>query len=205
VFLGKFWSASAAKGREGFLPYLILKGGGTMEVNGLAYFRDDKMVGVTEPYEITTYMGILGLNPAGGDRFVKLEGSNDYILVNSRSRKSLIKTEIRNGKPHFTISISVEANVLEKSNSSVQLNNDTITKLEQQVKQRAKKSCSELIEKTKGKGSDIFGFGERIRANYPKYWNQEIKTKENWQSMYKEITYDISVSLHIRRIGMKSN
>jgi spore germination protein KC len=61
-----------------------------------------------------------------------------------------------------------------------------------------------LIKKTQEKGSDIFGFGEYVRAKEPKYWNAEVKTKERWQEMYNDISVDVSVTTRIRRIGMKA-
>jgi spore germination protein KC len=204
MILGEFWSASSAKGQEGFLPFVTLKESGTMEISGLAYFRNDQMVGVTDPHEITQYMGLAGLNPAGGDRFVKLENTNEYVLLGARSRKSTIITELRNGKPHFNIEVAIEANIMEKSNNNVDLTPEIIRQLELDVEQNVKKSYDDLISKTKEKGSDIFGFGERVRSKQPKFWDKEVKTKENWQQMYKGITYDIKTNIHLRRVGMKS-
>ncbi|WP_231571158.1 hypothetical protein [Gordoniibacillus kamchatkensis] len=60
-FLGLFWSAASAKGREGFLPYVVLKQQGMMQINGLAMFVGDRMVGTTKPLEVPLYMGVTGL------------------------------------------------------------------------------------------------------------------------------------------------
>ena len=40
-YVGMYWSNSAKKGQEGFLPYVVLKGKQNVEVGGLAYFKND--------------------------------------------------------------------------------------------------------------------------------------------------------------------
>lgn len=203
-FLGMFWSASSAKGQEGFLPYAALKSEDTVEISGLAFFRDDKLVGVTKPLEIPLYMGITGLNPAGGQAFVQLPGTSEYILFGARTRKSVIQPEMKNGKPIMKINIFLEGNILEKSNDQVELNSKIIKETEQELAKRATKAYEDLIKKTQEQGSDIFGFGELVRAKKWQYWNREIKTKKNWQNMYKELSFEVSVQTRIRRVGMKA-
>lgn len=51
-FLGIFFSSSSAKGQEGYLPYLSIKKEFTFEIAGLAYFKNDKMVGTTNSQQI---------------------------------------------------------------------------------------------------------------------------------------------------------
>ncbi|UUZ94506.1 Ger(x)C family spore germination protein [Paenibacillus sp. P25] len=203
-FVGIFWSASSAKGKEGYLPYIRLKTKDTVELSGLAFFKDDKMVGKTAPLEIPLYMGIVGLNPAGGQAFMKIPGSSEFVMFGARNRKSLIKPSIRNGKPQISVKIYLEGNMLEKSNEQVRLSNDVIKVAEQQLSKNALKGYQDLIKKTQEKGSDIFGFGEYIRAKEWRYWNKEIRTKQKWQEMYKELAVDVKVEIHIRRIGMKA-
>jgi spore germination protein KC len=203
-FLGRFWSSSSAKGSEGYLPYLIIKGSGTMEVGGLAFFKNDKMAGLTKPLEIPLFMGLTGINVAGGQAFVNVPGTSQYVLFGGRNRSRKIQSKIINGKPHISLKIRIEGNILEKSNESVTFDNDVIKQIEEQLNKDAVKSYQALIKKTQEKGSDIFAFGEYIRGKYPQYWNREIKTKEKWQEMYKDLTVDISAEFNVRRIGMKA-
>jgi spore germination protein KC len=126
------------------------------------------------------------------------------VLVNVRNRRSTIKPEIRNGKPHIAVRIQLEANLLEKSNEAVRLNTNVIKQAENTFNKTSGKAYVGLIKQTQEKGSDIFAFGERIRAKYPQYWNQHIKTKENWEKLYKDLTVEVTVDSHIRRIGMKA-
>jgi spore germination protein KC len=204
VFLGKFWSLSSAKGSEGVLPYVQLKGQETTEIGGMAFFKNDKMVGLAKPREIAFYMGIVGVNVAGGQAYFNVPGTSQYVLFGGRSRKRFIKIDIRDGKPHISLKIKIEGNLLEKSNEAVRLSPEIILQIEKQESIDARKAYLALIKETQAKGADIFAFGEQIRAKHPKYWDQEIKTKEKWQEMYKELSVEVKADIKIRRVGMKA-
>lgn len=203
-FLGLFWSNSSAKGREGFLPYVLLKQKGMIQISGMAYFLKDKMVGTTKSLEVPLYMGITGLNPAGGEGFVQVPGTEQSILFGARNRKSTILNQIKDGKPSISVHIDIEGNLLEKSNEQVPLSDKVIKQIEEELEKKVVKSYQDLIQKTQAHHSDIFGFGEHIRAKQSGYWNKQIKTKEQWEQAYKDLPVVVTVKFHIRRVGMKS-
>jgi spore germination protein KC len=203
-FLGLFWSASSALGKEGFLPYLSLKPQGTMEIDGMAFFVKDKMVGLTKPIEIPMYMGIMGMSPAGGQVYVQVPEMHNFVLFGGRARKSIIKSSIRDGEPHISIHTGIEGVILEKFSEGMPLDDRTIHLIERKLEHDALEGYRELIRKTQEKGSDIFGFGEIIRAKQWRYWNRHIGTEEAWREKYKTLDVDINVHIYIRRIGMKS-
>jgi spore germination protein KC len=203
-FLGMFWSASSSKGKEGYLPYIELQGKDTVQISGLAYFRGDKMVGSTKPIEVPLFMGIMGLNPAGGQAFVKVPGTEDYVVWMGKNRKSVIKIQMKDGHPHVAVRVYIEGNLNEKTSDEVLLNREVIQQVEQELAKQTKIAYLDLIRKTQEKGADIFGFGEYVRAKQPRYWNEQVKTKERWQEMYKDLSVDITVQVHVRRVGMKA-
>ncbi|MFC5448968.1 Ger(x)C family spore germination protein [Paenibacillus aestuarii] len=203
-FLGLFWSSSSAKGKEGFLPYCELDGQNNIQISGLAYFRGDKLVGTTDGFDITLYMGLMGMNPSSSQAYVKLPGTSEYLEYSGRSRKALTKVDIEDGKPHVRVKVMVEGNIREKSNEKVELSHDIIQLMERQLEQDAVKLYLDFIHRTQMKGADIFGFGEHIRSRQWKYWDQHIKTEEQWQNMYPDLKVDVQVKVQIRRVGMKA-
>jgi spore germination protein KC len=205
-YVGIYWSNSTKKGQEAYLPYVEIMKEQNIQISGLAYFRNDKLVGVTKPFEIAGYMGIKGLNPAGYRGFVTLEQSTqNNVTIYATNRQSKIEVEIRGGLPHFHVSVFTEINLEEKINENFSVDHSDILKeIEQKNRESLVKTYEDLIKKTQEKGSDIFGFGEYVRAKEPKYWNTHIKTKDKWQSMYKDVTVDVKVTTRIRRIGMKA-
>ncbi|GAA4842117.1 Ger(x)C family spore germination protein [Paenibacillus vulneris] len=205
-FVGVFWSNGSKKGQEAFLPYIELMKAGNVELKGMALFKNDKMIETTEPFDIAAYMGIKGLNPAGYRAFIRLDDNPaKTVTVFASSRKSKLKVRIVNGIPHFQLSVFTEINLEEKMSEAIYTNNSAVLKkIEQEDMKSYKKAIEGLIKKTQKSGSDIFGFGEFVRAKEPKYWNEEINSEENWQKMYKEVTVDVEVVSRMRRVGMKA-
>ena len=204
-YIGIFWSNVSKKGQEGFLPYVEIKKEQNVEIKGLAYFVGDQMIGVTKPLEIAVYLAIKGINPAGYRVFIQLDGSSDTVMTKATHRRSKIDVQIKDGIPHFNIAIAVELNLEEKLSEKIQIDNPNILrKIEQKQEEASVKFYSEFIKKTQDKGSDIFGFGEYIRAKKPGFWNKYVKTAEGWRSMYKASKFNVQVSMRLRRIGMKA-
>ncbi|MCQ6561124.1 Ger(x)C family spore germination protein [Paenibacillus mendelii] len=202
-YVGMFWSNSSKKGQEGFLPYVEMMKEQNIDLLGMAYFKADKMVGATKPFEIAGYMGIKGLNPAGYRGVISLNG--DSVMVVATHRQSKFDVRIVNGRPHFKIYVQTEINLEEKiKGQSLVVSEKIIKSIEEQNKKSLKKTYESLIKKTQQKGSDIFGFGEYLRAKKPRYWDREIGTKQRWQEAYKTIEVEVTVNTRIRRVGMKA-
>jgi spore germination protein KC len=202
-FLGIFFSATSAKGQEGYLPYVDLKKRSLVEIAGLAYFKGDKMVGTTNPLQIGQFMAIKQINPGGYSIQEQIPGTETLVIFQTTRRKARITVDIKDGKPHATIRCLLEGDVREKSNEDFILTDDSIKKIEQKMEKDGLTAFKKFIQQTKEDGSDIFGFGEYIRATQASYWNREIKSKEKWESMYPDITVDVKLKFKLRRIGTK--
>jgi spore germination protein KC len=204
-YVGMYWSNSMKKGQEAYLPYVELKKEQNIELIGMAYFKKDELAGTTKPFEITVFMAIKGLNPAGYRGYVKLEGTSNIVTIYSTSRKSKLDVQIKNNRPYFTLSILIEVNLEEKLNENFLVSNSrTLSEIQQTNQDAIKKAAESLIKDMQDKGTDIFGFGEYVRAKKPSYWNRQIKTKEKWQQSFKDISVEVKAVARVRRIGMKA-
>lgn len=206
-YIGQFWSNSSKEGQEGFLPYVHIKKDENIGLQGLAYFKGDRMVGTTKPAEISGFLGLRGINPAGYRAVVQLDPSDptSTFLTNVTHRHSHIDLKIEDGVPHFTIKVELEANLEEKMNENITIEDpETIRKLESVQNKTSVEFYQNIIKKTQLKGSDIFGFGEHVRAKKPGYWHRYVGSKEKWQEMYPKSEFDIAVTVKIRRVGMKA-
>jgi spore germination protein KC len=204
-FIGQFWSIFSSKGQDAFLPYLKIKKEESIQVAGLAYFKGDKMIGVTNPMEIGFFMAVIGEEQGGYGAFVKVPGTEDYVMVRARKRRSRIKTEIKDGVPHVNVHIMYESEIDEKDGKKLEVSNSKIiSKIEKEASKGVVESVEAFIKKTQEEQSDIFGFGEHFRAKHPLYWDRKIKTKEKWQEVYKDMVVTVKCTSEIRRVGMKS-
>lgn len=204
-FIGKFWSVFSSKGQDGYLPYFHIKGKRTIQINGLAYFQGDKMVGKTRPQEIGSFMAGIGAEKGGYPVFIDIPGKKKEIaLVQAVKRKTRIKASLKNGKPHVLVKVRYEGKVSEKESPNVKIKKEEdIRVLERGFSNGAQKSLSDLIAKTQKAKSDIFGFGEYFRGQFPEYWKQNVETEEDWRNIYKNLSYDVEVDTYIRHSGMK--
>ncbi|MBP1961175.1 Ger(x)C family spore germination protein [Paenibacillus aceris] len=203
-FLGVFFSQSSAKGQEGSVPYLELKKASNIEISGLAYFRDDKMVGTSKAVQIGHYMAIKEINPGGYSTLHQMPNTNTSVIFKTTHRKSRITSTIKNGKVYIKVNCQVEGNVEEKSNENFHITEENLKKIEDKIEKDAKQAFEDFIQQTQKDGSDIFGFGEYVRATQPVYWNKQVKTKEEWQRQYEDINVDVKMFVKIRRIGTKN-
>lgn len=204
-FIGQFWSIFSSKGQDSFLPYLKIKKNQTIQIAGLAYFSGDKMIGVTNPMEIGFFMAVVGEQQGGYGAFVKVPDTEDYVMVRARKRRSQIKIEIKNGVPHVHVHIFYESEIDEKDGKKLEVSNSKIiSKIEKEASKGVVESVEAFIKKTQEEQSDIFGFGEHVRAKHPFYWDQKIKTKEKWHEVYKNMVVTVQCTSEIRRVGMKS-
>jgi spore germination protein KC len=204
-FIGLFWTIYSSKGQDPYLPYLELKGKKTIQLNGLAYFHGDRMVGKTNPLEIGIFMAVRGIGRGGYGAFVEVPGKDESVLVRAVSRNTRTKVSIKNGKPHVSIKVQYESEIDEKESATIQLSDSAILKkIEKETSKNTKRSIEKLIVTTQKSKSDIFGFGEHFRAKLPQYWNKNVKTKDKWEEIYQDVTFDVKVDSHIHRVGMKS-
>ncbi|SFB09220.1 spore germination protein KC [Cohnella sp. OV330] len=202
-YIGIYWSRKSKLGQEGFLPYVKLKKNQTLQTKGLALFQDSRMVGATKPLGIAVYMALKGNNPGGYSAFVKVNGTE--VMTHVTHRESKTTFELRDGKPFFNFKMAFELNLEEKLNDELNIQDPTtIREIEQSQMAGAKKLIEEFIGQSQSLGSDVLGLGEYVRAKAPGYWNRNVRTKERWQRMYKEIEYKIDIDMKIRRIGMKA-
>ncbi|CAM4013076.1 Ger(x)C family spore germination protein [Lederbergia lenta] len=203
--IGIFWRSLSSKGQDAYLPYLKIKGSQNIEMKGLSFFKDDKMKGIIDPIEIGSYMSVLGYSEGGYGAFIKVPGTEESVLVRAVRRKSRMKSTIKNGKPVIRIKIQYESEIVENENDTIKLDN---SKLLRQIEKKATKdvtnSLNNLIRKMQEEESDIFGFGEQIRAKHPTYWRKKIKSKENWRKVYKDLEVHVDMNTHIRQVGMKA-
>ncbi|OME92088.1 MULTISPECIES: Ger(x)C family spore germination protein [Paenibacillus] len=204
-YIGTFWSNSSKKGQEGFLPYIQIMKGENVEISGMAFFKGAKMVGMTKPIEIAGYLVIKGISPAGYRGIIHIGDDSQVVTIHATNRESEIKVDIKNGMPHFTITATTEINIEEKNSDTIPVDN---SKILEEIARENERSITELliglIQKTQKKESDIFGFGELVRAKEPSYWKNHVTSPGQWGEIYKNVTFDYHVTSKVRRIGMKA-
>lgn len=202
-FVGNFWTLVSSDGQEGYLPCVSKVDEDNIKVAGLACFRGNKLKMITSPFEIMSFMEIKGENPAGYRIPVKVRGTN--VSIAAFRRLAHLQTKIENGTPTAQISIHIDANVAGKDQDGFSLQDPRVIQaIRQNLNRTLKESCLAFIQKTQENRSDIFGFGENIRAKHPLYWRNHIGSKAKWEEWYPHLKVEINVRSRIHRLEMKT-
>ncbi|AIQ34325.1 Ger(x)C family spore germination protein [Paenibacillus sp. FSL R5-0345] len=202
-YMGVFWSAESKWGESGYLPYVSLHQKENMLIKGLAYFSGGVMVGSTTPIEIGAYMSMKGINPGG---YSVLFNSDKFgpVILKTNDRFTRIKAQIKNGKPHITYNIFLDAALDEHISSEANISSSQALKeLEVNFQKGVIQILDQLIKETQQAHSDIFGMGEYVRAYMPSYWKANVHNKKDWEEQYSHLTVDIKVNSNINRVGLK--
>lgn len=204
MYLSHFWNNGSKLGQTPFLPYISIRQGEHVLINGLAFFRNNRMVGTTSsPIEIGVYMAAKGMNPGGYTTLFPVPDTG-YVMVRVMKRKSYTKVRIQNGKPHADIDVYIHGELTEKLSEHTNIDSTLdLKKMEEEEEQRTTIAINDLIKKTQKVKSDIFGFGEYVRAHERSYWNQNVRAKDDWENMYADMSIHVNVKVNIRRVGMK--
>ncbi|RKQ19620.1 Ger(x)C family spore germination protein [Ureibacillus endophyticus] len=200
-YLGKFWIDEADVGVDGALPYVRLIEQERILVDGLAYFKDDKMVGTMSPFEIGVYLGMKGENRGGYGLAVSSDDGGMYILE-SYKRDSDIDIKIEENVPSIKINVKIDSNIAERSNVK-NITNNRVEEIEELASNIATKKYNQVIKKWQENESDVLGIGARVRAKFPKYWSEEVKTIDRWYEIYKQLNMEVKVRCEIIRTGME--
>lgn len=204
IRVGKFWIALENEGQDGYLPYITVKSKEIIQISGIGYFRSNKLVGHTKPYQIAYLNGLIEHNPGGSTAVIKIT-ENATVQFQSTKRKSNYEVTLKNGKPHFNISVEITGNITGKNGNNINLNdNSTIKRIESIAQKSFKVEFEKFIKETQEKQSDILGFGEYVRAKLRNYWDKEIRTSDKWREIYKDVTVDVKVKVKIKEVGLKA-
>jgi len=168
-----------------------------LEIDSIAAFRKDKLVGWLNATESIGFNHIIGKVkstivvipcPDGGKLGVELIRT-----------KPKVKGKIEYGKPKIDINHFVEANIGEVECEVDLSKTESIYEIEKILANEIKSKMEEAVKRAqKDFKSDIFGFGEVIHRKNPKAWKE---LKKNWNKEFEDLEVNIKVTTRIRRLG----
>ncbi|MFD2116723.1 Ger(x)C family spore germination protein [Paenibacillus yanchengensis] len=171
-------------------------------LNGLAVFKDDKLIGLLNESESRGY-SILTNQLHQTISVLDCEDGNGVITLQTLRSKSKIKANKKaDGRFQIEVPVRVEADVISSECSFTLTAAETLTKIEEMTGKKLISNTNKMIQRTKKLNSDIVGFGAAIRRAYPDDWKKIQETGENY---YKQLEIKVIPEIHIRRIGSIGN
>ena len=218
VSIQEFISALTTDGREPVLSGFRMKGkvkqgkdvtniqkselDTTLEADGLAIFREEKLI---DWYQGDTSRGVVWILDKIKETDVELDwkGNRNRLVCNIIRQKTKVIANTNKGRPVITVRVRAEGDIREVR-TPVNLNDPSIIlDLEKELREEIKKELLQTVKKTQLNKTDIFGFGEVVHRSDPKQWE---RMKDDWNETYfPKLTVKVEVEAYIRRSGLRKN
>ena len=201
-------------GRDPVLPILKVKGKDVI-IAGVGLFKDDRLVDELRQGDLF-YLKILAdkYNAGTKEMGFKTEQLKKIILKNENYTKKPIfskiyvtvdnirsKTKIKlvdKKNLRYSINVTLDSRVLEMTQALDLGKPASIKLLESKFNHQMKKKMEELLIHFKELGIDPIGFGNEYEAHL----RGKTITKEEWDRVYKDVTFDVHVKNTIERTGV---
>lgn len=176
----------------------------TCEINGIAVFKKDKLIGYLSSEDTEYFLlakgdlkkGIITINTKIKSDDKDSQNISFEIKKSSTSQK-YISTEVNNLK--VKISTSMEVTLGELKNQDGKLNEKDINKLQNEAARTIKRRIENVIRIIqKYHDSDIIGYGDILYRNNPKVWK---KVKDKFDKNFKYIDTDVECKVEIYNTG----
>lgn len=185
---------------------IIKKDGQIIKINGIAFFKNAKMVG-NLPADDIYYIMMIRDNIKNGILELPLEDvSISDSNENSQNLKVAIDSiisqrSIKVTNPEsleFDLTIDIHCRLVEIHPSVPFGNQQVLEKLEKALNKKINEEISRIIKYSQEINSDIFGFGEHFKSQVR---NVDL-TKDKWSEMYPNINVNTKTHIKIIRDGL---
>ena len=163
---------------------------------GLAIFKDDKLIGEISREETLCYMLVSGKLKDAVINIPSPFEDADYVSLNISSVHSKNKVEIKNGTPFVTCNISLSARVLSSTKTSNYLSKENSLALEYATNSYLNAHITDFLYKTsKELKSDFIGFGRNAVRSF--------KTMDDWKNYdwlnkYQNSEFNVNVNTTVK-------
>ncbi|PEF56606.1 spore gernimation protein GerC [Bacillus cereus] len=187
--------------KSSFLIQNVSSAKGEIKVTGGSIIKgkNKKIVGYFNAKEIDGLTWITGQGKRGLVRIYE-EETGQPIVYEIKSMKSKIIPHVRGKNISFNVNIESEGRISENwLTSQRKMTNEFLKKIEKEAEKEVNLIVNNVLEKAQKEYQvDVFGFGNKMRIEYPKTWE---KLKGNWDKTFSEIPIKCKVKLIIKDYG----
>ena len=167
-----------------------------LKISGLGVFKKDQLVGWLNDEESKGYNYITGnLKASAG----YTQDSNIEISYKVQSSRSKIKALLDKENPSIDVSIELYYNIEAVKGDLDVSKEENKKKINNLVAADVRRICEKTVSKAQNDlKADVFGFGEEIHRQYPKYWQT---VKDVWYKRFTDLPVSITVKADIKNYG----
>lgn len=174
----------------------------TLEANGLAIFKDGKLI---DWYQDDMAKGVIWILDKIKETDVKLDRDEkkNVIIYNVLRQKTKVSADTKNDIPTISINVRAEGDIREVRLPINLKDPKVLLELEKELEKKITTLLEETVKRTQQNKTDIFGFGEEVHRSNPKKWRE---LKSDWNDNYfPKIEVQVSVEAFVRRSGLRTN
>ena len=159
-----------------------------MSYEGLAAFKDDKLVGYMNGIETRDYNIITNnLHTTS----ISLPHGNDFVVAIIKKTKSKATVNYQDEQAKIEVNIKAVLSLIQECGTVDISKREGIEKVEQLFNAYLESEVTKTIEKAQHEfKSDIFGFGSFLHAQQPKEWK---KIKDKWDDAFSKAQISVTV------------
>jgi len=191
------FNALNAKGKSLVLPAfhnVINDGESASEVNGLAVFKGERLIGYLTPEESKCYLFIVD-GVQGGVLAFSADGQEDDATLEISRNTTKRSYTYQDGKLKVTIKTDTVVYLGELMAPGDALDKELIAALEDAAETQLEQKIMEVVRKMQFEyDSDIFGFGNMVYKRNPQLWNQ---LGDAWDEQFRSLEVEVCSDIHI--------
>jgi spore germination protein len=183
-------------GKTGFLPQIRKKDDNKLELNGISFFKTDKIKVIdTLETEKMFYFKLLVDKFSEGSHIVERDA--DKAVIRSISSRHKMKITKRNPY-NVTVHIKIRGIIREYTGPGT-LTKKVITKYEKALEEEVTKECEALIKRFQEQEIDPVGLGFFIQTR-----TRGLHLKKDWEEsdMYKNLTVKVETDVKVVESGV---
>jgi spore germination protein KC len=129
-----------------------------------------------------------------------IDKEKDQISLEVIQSNTRTLVKIEDGRPTFTVKVSVHAHVTEAKTQQLDLSTAGVYEmLNRRLATSIESEMQETIKQTKELQTDVLGFGAALGRAYPKEWE---KIKSQWNdNVFPYVDVKLEVEAHVVRSG----
>ncbi|MGI6161517.1 MAG: Ger(x)C family spore germination protein [Christensenellales bacterium] len=163
---------------------------------GLAAFKEDKLVGYMNAIETRSYNLI---TKSVNTSLMSLPPEDQPTVVRISNSKANIKTFLENDKVSVLVNIKATLHVVEESGDLDVTMPEPLKTVEARFNKLMEKEVAKTVLKAQTEfKSDIFGFGRQLHIQHPNRWPD---FKDDWDEHFSKASVEIAIESSVVRSG----
>ncbi len=192
-------------GRNLVLPVISTRSGETpklikdLEAEGAGVFRENKLKGFLNSNETRGFLWVINELEGGILVIPSLEDHEKLIAIEILKAYSKMDVQVKNSQLTLSVTVKQSGRIGEQQVSTDLTTKEMVNYLEKMQEEVIKREVLLAFSKAQNEfKSDIFGFGEIVKKNYPEIWKD---ISNHWDDHFSDLPVEIHVTSKIEGSG----